>query len=121
MQLALSGLDIDNEKEFQSVVKTLSGSVDGLREPNTLLLFEKQATKLDVKVGDNVIVSVLTPRGVNNTLDLRVVGIAQDLGFMSSWTAFLPNSAIRQLKQALASRGLLVTASPSLNIFPPTR
>jgi hypothetical protein len=30
------------------------------------------------------------------------------------------DSAIRQLKQALASRGMLVTASPALNTFPRT-
>jgi len=38
-----------------------------------------------------------TARGVNNTIDLTVVAIARDIGLLSSWSTFVPHSALREL------------------------
>ena len=45
-----------------------------------MLLFENQAQKLDVKVGDALTISAPTTRGTNNTMDVRVVAIAHRPG-----------------------------------------
>lgn len=99
MQVAIGGIDIDHEPGFRRVVKVSQGKIEDLKQPNTVLLFEKQAKKLDVHVGDTLILSVLTPRGVNNTIDLRVAAIAQDIGILSSFNIFIPEPSIEQLYQ----------------------
>src|SRR4051812_22565225 len=69
MQVGVGGIDIDSETGFRRVVKIQSGNLDDLRKPNSVLLFEEQAKKLDVKVGDALTLSSPTPNGTSNTLD----------------------------------------------------
>jgi putative ABC transport system permease protein len=99
MQVAIGGLDIAHEPGFHRVVHVLSGKMDDLTQPNTILLFQEQAKKLDVKVGDTVVLSAQTTRGTNNTIDLRIVAIAQDVGIMSAWNVFVPDDSVRALEQ----------------------
>jgi len=99
MQVAIGGIDIAHEPGFRRVIKVLSGKLDDLARPNTILIFAAQAKKLEVKVGDNVVLSAQTTRGVNNTLDLRVAAIAEDVGFMSAWNVYVPDDSLRGLEQ----------------------
>lgn len=103
IQAALTGIDISREQNFREVVQIQDGSLDGLREPGTCILFAKQASRMEVKVGDQVTMSSQTFRGVNNTVDLRVVAIAKDMGMISSWNVFVHHDAIRQLYELDAS------------------
>lgn len=97
MQSVLSGIDVKGEAGFKEIVQLASGKIDDLGEPHTVLLFQAQADRLKVKVGDNVTISSATFRGVNNTVDLRVAAIARDLGMLSSFTAYVHHDAIRDL------------------------
>jgi putative ABC transport system permease protein len=97
MQVALAGIDIMSEKNFREVVQVESGRIEDLAEPGTALIFAKQAKRLEVKVGDRITMSSQTFRGVNNTVDLKVVAIARDMGMLSSWSVFVQHDAIRQL------------------------
>jgi putative ABC transport system permease protein len=99
MQVAIGGIDIAHEPGFKRVIHVLSGSLDDLSKPGTILIFQEQAKKLDVKVGDAIVLSSQTTRGVNNTIDLRVVAIAQDIGIMSAWNVFVPDDSVRALEQ----------------------
>ncbi len=99
MQVAIGGIDISREPGFRRVIRVASGKLDDLSQPGTVMIFQEQAKKLDVKVGDTVVLSAQTPRGTNNTLDLRVVAVAQDSGFMSAWNIFVPDSSLRGLSQ----------------------
>ena len=99
MQAGIGGIDIRNEPEFKNVLKIVSGNIDDLAEPNTILLFEGQLEKLDVKVGDAVTISAQTTRGVANTVDCRVVAIAKDIGLLSKWNVYIPMQTLRALYQ----------------------
>ncbi|HEX8909609.1 MAG TPA: FtsX-like permease family protein [Anaeromyxobacteraceae bacterium] len=99
MDLVLAGVEVAQEPGFRRVVQVKEGSLDALTQPNTLLLFEDQARRLEVRVGDAVTVSAPTARGVNNTADLRVAAIARNIGILSSISAFLPAETLRQLYQ----------------------
>lgn len=101
-QGALVGIDIVNEPTFKEVVTIVSGDVERMKEPNALMLFEKQAERLEVKVGDPITVTAPTYRGVNNTVDAEVVAIAKDMGMMSSFSLFLSNACLRDLYQMQA-------------------
>jgi putative ABC transport system permease protein len=97
MQAGINGITIENEKGIQQVVRLLEGSFNDLKEPGTILLFASQAKKLEVKVGDALTLAGMTMRGATNTTDLRVVAIAEDMGLMSMWNTFVPESSVRQL------------------------
>ncbi len=99
MQVGIAGIDIVNEPDFRKVIQVKEGSLDDLAQANGLLLFEKQAKELEVKVGDTLTFSAPSPRGVNNTLDVQVVVIARDVGLLSSFSTFLSNEGMRQLYQ----------------------
>jgi ABC-type lipoprotein release transport system permease subunit len=99
MDLVLGGLDIAAEPQFREVVQVLSGSLDELAHDGTILLFEDQARRLDVKVGDAITISAPTIRGASNTADAKVAAIAKGVGLLSSFHAYVPQSTLRQLYQ----------------------
>jgi putative ABC transport system permease protein len=98
-QAGLSGVDIVNEPRLRKVLDVYEGKIDELAQPNTILLFEQQAKRLDVKVGDAITISATTGRGVANTLDCRVVAIARDVGLLSSFNMLVSAESLRALYQ----------------------
>ena len=99
MQQGLAGIDIRNETGIRKVLKILSGNLDDLAQPNTLLVFEEQAKRLELKVGDTVTIAAPTPRGTNNTVDVRVVAIGANMGLMSAFSVFVSDDTLRKLYQ----------------------
>ena len=69
----------------------MSGRIEDLAEPNTMMVFESQVERLKVKVGDAVTLSAQTNRGAANTVDCRIVAIAKDMGLMSKFGIFVPD------------------------------
>jgi ABC-type lipoprotein release transport system permease subunit len=103
MDLVLSGIDVEKEPRLKSVVQLKAGSLDALAAPGTILLFEDQAKRLEVTVGDALTLSAPTERGASNTADVKVVAIARNVGILSSFCAFTPSVTLRQLYNLKAS------------------
>jgi putative ABC transport system permease protein len=103
MDLVLAGIDIAREPGFRRVVQVKEGSLDDLARPGAILLFEDQAKRLEVRVGDAITLSAPTSRGVSNTADVHVAAIARNVGILSSFSAFLPADTLRHLYQLNAS------------------
>ena len=81
------------------MIHLVSGNLDDLAQPNTMLVFESQVEKLKVKVGDAVTISAQTTRGTANTVDCRIVAIAKDMGLLSKFGVFVPVATTRALYQ----------------------
>lgn len=99
VQVGVGGIDVENETGFRKVIQVREGKLEDLAQPNTLLIFEEQARKLEVRVGDTVTLSAPTMRGTNNTVDVRVAAIAANVGMLSSFNVFVPNATLRGLYQ----------------------
>jgi putative ABC transport system permease protein len=97
MDLVLGGVDVDREPALPNVLRVVEGKLEAIREPGTVLLFEAQAKRLAVGVGDVLTISAPTARGVNNTADVRVAVVARDVGLLSSFSAFIQHDTLRQL------------------------
>lgn len=97
MDLVLGGIEIGNEPGLREVLQPTAGSLEALAQPGTLLLFEDQAKRLEVSVGDVITLAAPTTRGQNNTADVRVACVARSMGIMSSFSAFLPAETLRRL------------------------
>jgi len=96
-QSAVTGIDIAEEKNFREVVQVAHGSVEGLKNPHTILIFQSVADRLEVKVGDRLTITSQTFRGASNTVDVEIVAIAKDLGMFSSFSSYVPQDTIRDL------------------------
>jgi ABC-type lipoprotein release transport system permease subunit len=99
MQAGIGGIDVEKEREFKKVLTVTSGKLEDLKEPGTILIFEEQAEKLGVRVGDAITISAQTTRGVNNTIDCRVVAVAKNVGMLSKWNVYIPADSLRTLYQ----------------------
>jgi ABC-type lipoprotein release transport system permease subunit len=99
MDMVLGGVDVASERGLLRALQPLEGSLDELRKPGTMLLFEGQARRLEVRVGDVVTLAAPTTRGQNNTADVRVAVIAKDVGLLSAFNAFLQADTLRDLYQ----------------------
>jgi putative ABC transport system permease protein len=99
MQVGMASVDLAHEPRLPQVLKMKEGKLEDLAKPGSVLIFASQAKKLKVKTGDSMVFSVLTERGVNNTVDVRVIGVAEDMGLMTSWNVFVPDVTLRQLYQ----------------------
>jgi ABC-type lipoprotein release transport system permease subunit len=99
VQAGVTGIDISNEPDFKRIVQLVSGNIEDLSQPNTMLIFESQVERLKVKVGDAVTLSAQTNRGAANTIDCRIVAIAKDMGLLSKFGTFVPVDTTRSLYQ----------------------
>lgn len=99
MQVGIAGIELKNEPRLPKVLKMREGKLEDLAKPGYVLLFAGIAKKLKVKTGDSLVFSVLTDRGVNNTVDIRVAGVAEDMGLMTSFNVFLPQETLNRLNQ----------------------
>jgi len=95
--MVLAGVDVAHEPGLRRVLRLLDGSLEELTKPNTILLFEDQAKRLGVKVGDGLTISAPTVRGANNTVDVRVAAVARNVGLLSAFNALLPAPTLRAL------------------------
>jgi len=110
VQVGMNGVDIAEESRLADQVQlakessyrdggrdVVLGGVADLAQPNTGLIFAAQARRLDVTVGDQVTLSTESMGGSVNTADVRIVAVARDLGFASSWALFVPKQVVRDL------------------------
>lgn len=111
MDIVLSGVEVAGEPMFTKVVVPVAGKTADLAQPGTMLLFQGQAERLKVKVGDTVTLSAPTANGVNNTSDVRVAVIARNIGLLSAFSAFIEQRTLWQLY------GLSPTATGAVHLF----
>ncbi len=93
----LTGVDIQQETRLVEELQIIAGDPHDLTEHNTALIFEAQAERLEVGVGDLLTIAMEDMSGRRNSADVRVVAIAGDLGFMSNWSFFVPKSTIYEI------------------------
>lgn len=97
MDLVLGGVEIDEEPGVKKVLQPIQGKLDDLLQPNTILLFQGQAERLKVGVGDMLTLAAPTERGVNNTADVKVAVVVKNVGLLSGFSAFIPAGSLNRL------------------------
>lgn len=105
LQTGMIGVSIADEPELFSLLApsenypSEQSSLDRLRENNVAVLFEEQARRLKIQVGDRITVRIETFGGRANTSDAEVIYIAKDLGVLSNFSMIIPNELLRSLYQ----------------------
>ena len=93
MQAGIGGIDIKSEPEFKKVLQHHRAATSTTwPSPTPSCCSRSRLEKLGVKVGDALTISApRPPAGTNNTIDVRVVAIAKDVGLLSTWNCFVPD------------------------------
>ena len=110
VQAGLTGIDLAQEPRFaekltlapesayiEGASDEVTGDISRLLQPHTAVLFEEQARRLEVRVGDLLTIQTETNGGRTNTVDVTVVGVAEDMGLLSSWVVLVPKETILEL------------------------
>src|SRR5690606_22901331 len=91
----LSMLELAEERSYRAGGgDARPGDFSKLAEPGHIILFASQAKKLEVGVGDAITVVAETERGATNSADFIVAAVAEDMGMMTQWTAFVTKQAL---------------------------
>jgi putative ABC transport system permease protein len=73
------------------------GNISEFGKPNTILIFAAQAKKLGADVGDTLTFITEANGGQTNSVDLSVVAVARDMGFLSNFSTFVPRQTVLDL------------------------
>jgi putative ABC transport system permease protein len=93
-------LTLAKEKEYRKDGSDrVYGNLEDLNKPKTVLIFASQAKRLDLQIGDTMTVVTESAGRPANTVDLQVVAIASDFGFLSSWSIFTQREVVLDLYQ----------------------
>ncbi len=103
-QRFFKALRLAPEKEYRKDGSDRTfGNFDDMQKPNTVLIFAAQAKKLEVGVGDTLTFVTEANGTQSNTVDLQIVAIASDIGFMSNWSVFMPRQNVLDLNRVGAN------------------
>lgn len=73
------------------------GNMADFGKPNTLVIFAAQAKKIGADVGDTLTFITEASGGQTNSVDLTVVAVARDMGFLSNFSVFVPRQTVLDL------------------------
>jgi len=96
---ATTGIDATQEQALAEVLQIIDGDLADLTQGHRILLFEKQAERLKVGVGDEVTLSSPVMKGQNNSLDVRVAAVAKDMGLISIMSCYVSKQTTIDLYQ----------------------
>ena len=123
--VGLNGIEYEEEKRFFNSLRLapeseykvgagdkIVGDFAGLQQPNSVLIFSAQAKKLGVSVGDTLTMVIEGAKA--NTVDLTIVAVASDIGFMSNWNVFVPRQTVLDLYRLQSnSTGVVMVYLPN--------
>jgi putative ABC transport system permease protein len=93
-----SSLRLAKESEYRKGGSDqVFGRFEDFKKPNSVLLFAGQAKKLELRVGDSLTVVTEASGRQANTVDLEVVAIASDVGFLSNFNLFTQRQTVLDL------------------------
>lgn len=96
-QISVQGVDFSSEHYLTSRLILSQGSFAALSNHQGLILSEQTARKLNVQVGDDVLLQLTTVTGQQNVGDMTLVATTPDTGFVSDLSAYANLSYVNEL------------------------
>ncbi len=96
-QLSIDGVDFSNETFLPERLIFKSGSMAGMSDKQGLVISEPIAKRLDVQVGDRVLVQMKTYTGQNNVGEFAIAGITVDPGILGSMAGYANKPYVNEL------------------------
>lgn len=96
-QLTIDGVDFANETFLPDRLIFKSGDMKGMAGKAGLIISEPTAKRLDVQVGDRVLVQMKTYTGQNNVGEFAIAGITIDPGILGSMAGYANKPYVNEL------------------------
>jgi len=93
----VDGADLEQESFLRDRLLLKAGSWDAMAEDDALVLSEKIARKLNIDVGDRLLVQMETATGQNNVGEFRLAGISFDTGVFGQMMSYANLSYVNEL------------------------
>ncbi|MBN2616692.1 MAG: ABC transporter permease [Spirochaetales bacterium] len=94
---SFSGMNWEIEDEVKKGFNFVEGGLENINEKDAILITDKMAEELDVKLGDYVIGKLNSVTGQTNVADFKVVGILKSSSFFASNTGYANISYLNSL------------------------
>ncbi|MCX7023875.1 MAG: FtsX-like permease family protein [Spirochaetes bacterium] len=94
---SIAGTDLANERFLRDRLVLKEGSWDNMKDPRAIVLSDKIAGKLNVQVGDRILVSLKTAAGQNNAGEFVLAGISFDTGILGSLMGYANIAYVNEL------------------------
>ena len=96
-QIAIQGVDFSNESYLVDRLSLTQGSFKAMSDRQGLILSEQTARKLNLQVGDRLLLQLTTVTGQQNVGDMTLVATTPDNGLMSGFSAYANLSYVNEL------------------------
>jgi putative ABC transport system permease protein len=96
-QLTIAGVDFASETFLPERLVFTSGGMAGMSYKQGLIISEPVAKRLDVQVGDRLLVQMRTYTGQNNVGEFAVAGITVDPGILGSMAGYANKPYVNEL------------------------
>ncbi|PKL09160.1 MAG: hypothetical protein CVV51_05230 [Spirochaetae bacterium HGW-Spirochaetae-7] len=93
----VDGADLEQETFLRERLLLKKGSWDAMTEAGALILSEKIAAKLNVEVGDRILVQMQTVTGQNNVGEFTLAGISYDAGIFGQMMSYANLAYVNEL------------------------
>ncbi len=84
----VAGVELETEGYLRERLVLKEGSWEAAADPRALILSEKIAARLNVEVGDRLLVQMETVRGQNNVGEFKLAGISYDTGIFGQLLSY---------------------------------
>ncbi len=96
-QISIQGVDFSSERYLTSRLFLSQGSFAAMSNHQGLILSEQTARRLNVQVGDRLLLELTTATGQQNVGDMQLVATTPDTGFISDFSAYANLSYVNEL------------------------
>jgi len=93
----VAGVELATEDYLRERLVLKDGSWDNAADPKALILSEKIAERLNVQVGDRLLVQMQTVNGQNNVGEFRLAGISYDSGIFGQLLSYAGLEYVNEL------------------------
>jgi putative ABC transport system permease protein len=93
----VAGVELSTEDYLRERLVLKEGSWDNAADPKALILSEKIAERLNVQVGDRLLVQMQTVNGQNNVGEFRLAGISYDSGIFGQLLSYAGLEYVNEL------------------------
>ncbi len=93
----VAGVELATEDYLRERLVLKEGSWDNAADPKALILSEKIAERLNVQVGDRLLVQMQTVNGQNNVGEFRLAGISYDSGIFGQLLSYAGLEYVNEL------------------------
>lgn len=93
----VDGAELEKETFLRDRLLLKAGSWDSMASPDSLILSEKIAARLNVEVGDRLLVQMQTVTGQNNVGEFTLAGVSYDAGIFGQMMSYANLAYVNEL------------------------